>query len=104
MTRLLTLCLGLVAAALLWAQTRRPGSDYPMYEYRELLPQETTPARYKQVDRWEVDRVSREGWELVAVSPYVYLNEERGAEGKPKAMVTQTYPAYYFRRMARERP
>ena len=31
--------------------------------------------------------------------PYIYRNEERGNDtSKPKPVVTQTYPAYFFKR------
>jgi hypothetical protein len=37
---------------------------------------------------------------LVAVVPYIYKNEERGTpDMAPRPMVTQTYPAYYFKRL-----
>jgi hypothetical protein len=37
---------------------------------------------------------------LVSVMPYVYRNEERGPELQgPKPVVTQTYPAYFFKRL-----
>jgi len=41
-----------------------------------------------------------QGWELVGVTPFVYRNEERnnGEMHGPKPVVTQTYPAYFFKR------
>lgn len=69
-----------------------------MWEYTALLPDEISPARYRQASHAEVARMAAQGWELVSVSPYVYLNEERGPEGR-KLVVTQTYPAYYFKRL-----
>ena len=96
------LLIALVAGVfLLMAQSGRVETA-PRWEYRQILPQETSPARYKQVEEWEVRAAANEGWELVGVSPFVYLNEERGAEGQPKRMVTQTYPGFYFKRLRRD--
>lgn len=87
------------AALLLWAQRDRP-SDHPAYEVTSLAPRETSPAQYKQVDAREVQTLAGEGWELVAVVPYIYKNEERGTpDMAPRPMVTQVYPAYFFRRL-----
>jgi hypothetical protein len=87
------------AALLLWAQRDRSG-DHPAYEVRTLLPHETAPAQYKQVDAIELQGLAGEGWELVAVVPYIYKNEERGTPDlAPRPMVTQTYPAYFFKRL-----
>lgn len=88
-------------AAAIWAQraTRvAPFADRVIWEYKAILPQETSPAKYRQVEQYEVAAAAAQGWELVAVSPYVYQNEERGPEGR-KQVVTQTYPAYYFKRV-----
>ncbi len=85
--------MALVAAILL---AQRPSQQ--AWEVRTLLPREHAPARYTQVQKSEVDQLAAEGWELVAVTPYIYLNEERGQEGR-KLIVTQTYPAYYFKRL-----
>ena len=54
---------------------------------------------YRQVDQSELQTLSNQGWELVAVMPYIYRNEEHGPglQG-PKPVVTQTYPAYFFKR------
>lgn len=97
----LPLLIALVAAVWLMAQSGRVETA-PRWEYRQLLPQEISPARYKQVEEWEIRAAANEGWELVGVSPFVYLNEERGAEGQPKRMVTQTYPGFYFKRLRRD--
>jgi hypothetical protein len=65
-----------------------------------LVPREASPARYEQVDQRELQTLAEQGWELVSVEPYVYRNEERGGEGvHPKPTVTQTYPAYFFKRI-----
>jgi hypothetical protein len=67
---------------------------------KAVLPHETAPAQYKQVDAREIQSLADEGWELVAVVPYIYKNEERGTpDMAPRPMVTQTYPAYYFKRL-----
>jgi len=72
----------------------------PAYEVRSLLPHETAPAQYQQVDVREMQSLAADGWELVAVVPYIYKNEERGTpDMAPRPMVTQTYPAYYFKRL-----
>jgi hypothetical protein len=95
------LLIGLCAAAALlaWAQRDRP-SDQPAYEVKTLLPHETAPAQYKQVDTIELQNLAGDGWELVAVVPYIYKNEERGTPDlAPRPMVTQTYPAYDFKRL-----
>ena len=97
----ITLLIGFCAAAalFLWAQRDRPG-DHPGYEVKALLPHETAPAQYKQVDAIELQSLAGQGWELVAVVPYIYKNEERGTpDMAPRPMVTQTYPAYYFKRL-----
>ncbi len=111
-TRIATLATAalLGATALVWAQ-RRPSPDivppgrrdtsHAPWEFKAVFPLETSPARYRQVALSELDQISRDGWELVSVTPYVYLNEERGPDGR-KAVVTQTYPAYFFKRPRKE--
>jgi hypothetical protein len=87
------------AALLLLAQRDRSG-DHPAHEVTSLMPSETSPAKYKQVDARELQGLAGEGWELVAVVPYIYKNEERGTpDMAPRPMVTQVYPAYYFKRL-----
>ncbi len=91
--------IGLVAAIVLWAQRERPG-DRPAYELRSILPREVSPAQYQQVEPRELEMLAGQGWELVSVVPYIYKNEERGTPAMaPRLMVTQTYPAYFFRRL-----
>jgi hypothetical protein len=86
------------AALLLWAQRDRVGG--PAYEVKSLMPRETSPAQYRQVDAIEIQSLAAEGWELVAVVPYIYKNEERGTPDlAPRPMVTQVYPAYFFKRL-----
>jgi hypothetical protein len=85
-----------VLAGLALAQRAR--REYPQWETRMVSPREISPARYKQVEDWELQRLEREGWELVSVTPYALQNEERGPEGR-KQVVTQVYPAYYFKRL-----
>lgn len=84
------------AAFLLYGQ--RPRAVYPPWEVKAVFPAEVSPARYRQVDPRELDKLAGDGWELVSTTPYVYLNEERGPEGR-KLVVTQTYPAYFFKRL-----
>lgn len=91
----------LVAGLMVYGQQSRDSSS-ARWEHKALLPTEISPARYAQVQEWEIRTAGEQGWELVSVSPYVYLNEERGPDGR-KLVVTQTYPAYYFKRPKRER-
>jgi hypothetical protein len=106
MKRILLACslLALGALAVLLAQpaAHRGLTDYPAWELKTVLPREISPARYQQVEPWLLESAARDGWELVGVTPYVYQNEERGPDGR-KQVVTQTYPAYYFKRLRRER-
>lgn len=68
-------------------------------EMMSVFPREITPGRYQQVDQVQLAQIADQGWELVSVMPYVYRNEERGPEFQgPKPVVTQTYPAYFFKR------
>ena len=101
MQRLILLTALSVAAlgALMMLRAQRP-SPYPPYEVRSLFPRETTPPQYQQVEQREIQALADQGWELVAVMPYVYRNEERGDKSvNPRPMVTQTYPAYFFKRL-----
>ncbi len=96
---MLSLALGIVAAAFVWAQqTKAPVSAHPQYEVHSVFPRETSPAMYEQVSQQELQTLASQGWELVSVAPYVYKNEERGSALNNKPAVTQTYPAYFFRR------
>jgi len=82
-----------------WAQRDRP-ADRPAYEVKTLMPRETSPAQYRQVEERDLQSFANDGWELVAVVPYIYKNEERGTPDlAPRPMVTQTYPAYFFKRL-----
>jgi hypothetical protein len=65
-----------------------------------LWPGKASPGKYEQVDQRSLQLLADQGWELVGVTPYVYRNEERGPEFQgPKPVVTQTYPAYFFKRV-----
>jgi len=102
MRRILVIFALITAAVIvLWAQKPKVpvAYVYPPYEVRLLFPREVTPARYEQVQPQEVQALAAQGWELVSVMPYVYRNEERGNEINNKPMVTQTYPAYFFKRL-----
>jgi hypothetical protein len=93
-------------AALLMAQRTRaidpatiPAGTTQM-EVRSVFPHEYSPGLYTQVDQVELQNLAQQGWELVSVMPYIYRNEERGPElHGPKPVVTQTYPAYFFKRV-----
>ena len=90
--------IAVAAALMLWAQQRdRP--VVPALELKSVMPRETSPAQYQQVDQRELQDLANQGWELVAVVPYIYKNEERGTPDlAPRPMVTQTYPAFFFKR------
>jgi hypothetical protein len=92
--------LAVLAALVLWAQQRERPPDRLAYELKSVLPRETSPAQYQQVDQRELQNLSEQGWELITVVPYIYKNEERGTpDMAPRPMVTQTYPAYFFKRL-----
>jgi hypothetical protein len=89
-----------MAAVFLWAQNYRIVPDTVHFEVRSVFPREATPGKYEQVDQRTLLQLADQGWELVSVMPYVYRNEERGPELQgPKPVVTQTYPAYFFKRV-----
>jgi hypothetical protein len=88
-----------MAAAFLWAQYHVV-PDAVHLEVRSVFPREVTPGRYEQVDQRSLQQLADQGWELVSVMPYIYRIEERGPELQgPKTVVTQTYPAYFFKRI-----
>src|SRR5262249_12079375 len=88
-----------LALVLVWGQqTKTPAPVYQQYEVRLLFPREVSPAHYEQVPSEDVQALASQGWELVSVTPYVYRNEERGSAPNNRPMVTQTYPAYFFKR------
>ncbi len=87
------------AGALLLAQHRPAQSDLPAWEVRSVFPREVSPAHYEQVPQRELEALADQGWELVGITPFVYRNEEHGGSDlNPKPVVTQTYPAYFFKR------
>jgi len=94
---LITLC-GLASLLLLVAW--QSGAQYPShvpFEVHSVFPHEGPPGFYTQVEQHDLQTLAEQGWELVGVMPYIYRNEERGSNN-PKAIVTQTYPAYFFKR------
>ena len=96
----LSLILALAVAGVIWAQqAKSPTSVYAQYEVRSVFPREISPAMYEQVPQQELQSLAAQGWELVSVTPYVYRNEERGSASNNKPAVTQTYPAYFFKRV-----
>ena len=98
----LSFTLAIVAAAFVWAQqTKAPAAVYAQYEVRSVFPRETSPAMYEQVPQQEIQTLASQGWELVSVMPFVYRNEERGPALTNRPEVTQTYPAYFFKRVKR---
>ena len=100
MTRIaLVAAIGVVAAMWSWSQQRGRSADHPPYEIKCVFPRETSPGLYQHVEQRELEVLADQGWELVSVMPYIYRNEERGNDNtKPKPVVTQTYPAYFFKR------
>jgi hypothetical protein len=94
---LLVFVLAATAGFLLWAQQDRPILHKP-FEMRSVFPREVSPGEFRQVDQLELERLAEQGWELVGVVPYVYRNEERGDPKTLRPVVTQTYPAYFFKR------
>ena len=95
-----SMALAMAAVAIVWAQqTKAPTTVYAQYEVRSVFPRETSPAMYEQVAQQELQSLAAQGWELVSVVPYVYRNEERGPALNNKPAVTQTYPAYFFKRL-----
>ena len=96
----LSLTLAIAAAAFVWAQQTKPSATvYAQYEMRSVFPRETSPAMYEQVSQQELQSLASQGWELVSVTPFVYRNEERGGASNNRPAVTQTYPAYFFKRV-----
>lgn len=96
----LTAALAMAGVAFVWAQQgKAPAPAYPQYEVRSVFPRETSPAIYEQVSQQEIQSLASQGWELVSVVPFVYRNEERGTALNNKPAVTQTYPAYFFKRI-----
>ena len=69
-------------------------------EVHSVFPREYSPGLYHQVEQTELQNLAQQGWELVSVMPYIYRNEEHGTDlNGPKPVVTQTYPAYFFKRV-----
>ena len=102
MNRIIVLSLALLTAAVafVWAQQgKAPAAVYAQYEVHSVFPRETSPAMYAQVSQQELETLASQGWELVSVMPFVYRNEERGTAADNKPAVTQTYPAYFFKRV-----
>ena len=92
--------LALAAVMLLLAQRNQNPLHAPL-EVQSVFPRETVPGQYQQVDQRELQALADQGWELVSVMPFIYRNEERnnGEMKGPKPVVTQTYPAYFFKRV-----
>jgi hypothetical protein len=99
---MVSLILATAAVAMVLAQqTKTPAPAYLPFEVRSVFPHEASPAMYEQVSQQEIQSLAAQGWELVSVVPYVYRNEERGTASNNKPAVTQTYPAYFFKRVKR---
>jgi hypothetical protein len=91
---------GITMALLLWSQQREPTPSYVPFEMLSVFPREVSTGVYAQVEQRQLETLSEQGWELVGVTPYIYRNEEHGSGSfTQKLTVTQTYPAYYFKRM-----
>jgi hypothetical protein len=106
MTRIAVVLIVCSAALGLVAQQRYAATpSLPGFEVTSLLPRETSPGHYRQVEDSSLQELAAKGWELVGVTPYVYRNEEHdnGEMHGPKPVVTQVYPAYYFKRLRASR-
>lgn len=91
---------GMAAGFILWSQQREQAPVYQSFEVYSAFPREVSPGIYAQVEQRQLQTLSEQGWELVGVTPYIYRNEEHpDGEFRPKLVVTQTYPAYFFRRV-----
>jgi|SRR5665213_467486 len=102
MKRIIVISLGLAMAisVFVWVQqTKAAAPAYVQYEVHSVFPRQTSPAIYEQVPQQDLETLAAQGWELVSVTPYVYRNEERGTALNDKPAVTQTYPAYFFKRV-----
>jgi len=98
----LSLALATVAVTLVWAQQgKAPAAVRVQYEVHSVFPRETSPAVYEQVSQQELQTLASQGWDLVSVTPFVYRNEERGPALNNRPAVTQSYPAYFFKRVKR---
>lgn len=94
-------------AAVVMAQRERastppepPAPGTVQMEVHSVFPREYSPGLYHQVEQIELQNLAQQGWELVSVMPYIYRNEEHGTDlNGPKPVVTQTYPAYFFKRV-----
>lgn len=99
---LLSLVVFAAIAALFAAQSmgqRDRSQELPALEVHSVFPREVSPGIYQQVAERELQILASQGWELVSVTPYVYRNEEHGQKLQgPRDVVTQTYPAYFFKR------
>ncbi len=98
MKRIILFALALTTALLLYAQQQRGTcAPHAPFEVLSVFPHETPPGFYSKVDQRELQNQPEQGWELAGVTPYIYRNEDRGSNN-PKAVVTQTYTAYFFKR------
>jgi len=97
-------CLLLTGVLLMWAQRGRFYMEAAPFEVKLVFPKEVSPGKYQQVDARDLQALADDGWELVSVTPFVYLNEERGATTAQRPVVTQTYPAYFFKRVKAQPP
>lgn len=100
----LLFCLFSAGVLLMWAQRGRFYLEAAPSEVKLVFPKEVSPGKYQQVDARDLQALADDGWELVSVTPYVYLNEERGATNAQRPVVTQTYPAYFFKRLKAQTP
>jgi len=80
---------------------QRSAAPANAYEVTSVFPHEYSPGQYRQVEQRELETLAEQGWELVSVTPFVYRNEEHPVPNSQgiKPVVTQTYPAYFFKRV-----
>lgn len=117
MKKLLLVCLlagvALLVAQLVSGQQRRVGpgravgggaqaSVFAPYEMMSVYPAELSNGEFEQVDPAQLQSLSADGWQLVAVAPYAYRNEGHAVTAQPTEppppLVTQVYLAYFFQR------
>ena len=101
MKRIATLAVIALTAFLLFAQQQqqRDPAGHAAFEVTSVFPRETSPGQYAQVEADRLQNLAAQGWELVGVTPFIYRNEEHnnGDMHGPKPVVTQVYPAYFFK-------
>jgi hypothetical protein len=69
------------------------------FDVLSVFPKEQGSGQYQQVEQRELQGLAEQGWELVSVTPFLYRNEEHSPDARGiRPVVTQSYPAYFFKR------